>query len=123
MVGKDKRKLMAGASTENLAAILPLLKTILKLPDIDLFYGDRRKFQAYYIQCRIISYSTGKMTLNPFKFVFETIVYWATRLRGSAFNRFEPYLNHFLKKGTVAEYEEAVATIFTKKEKYLSLLK
>ena len=114
---------MAGASTENLAATLPPSKTILKLPDIDFFYENRKKFQAYCIQCRIVSYSAGKMTLNPFKFIFEIIVYWAARLRGSAFNKFESYLNHFLEKGTVAECDETVVLIFTKKERYLSLLK
>ena len=70
----------------------------------------------------MVSYSAGKMTPNPFKFMFETIVYWVTRLRGSAFNRFEPYLNHFLERGTVAVCNTAVASIFTKKERYLSLL-
>ena len=63
------------------------------------------------------------MTPNPFKFMSEIIVYWAARLRGSVFDRFEPYLNHFLERGTVAVYNTAVALIFTEKKRYLSLLK
>ena len=75
MTGEDKRKSVAGASTENLAAILLSPKTVLKLPDIDLFYRDRKKFQVYCTQYRIVSYSANKIILNPFKFMSEIIVY------------------------------------------------
>ena len=44
MAGDDLGKSVAGASTENLAAILSPPKTVLKLPNIDLFYRDRKKF-------------------------------------------------------------------------------
>ena len=66
---------MVGVLTENLAATLLPPKTILKLLDIDLFYRDRKKFQAYYTQCRMVNYSVDRMSPNPFKFVFEIIVY------------------------------------------------
>ena len=71
----------------------------------------------------MVSYSTGKITPNSFKFMSETIVYWAARLRESAFNRFKPYFNYFLKRGAVAACEKAVASIFADKKKYLLLLK
>ena len=46
----NKRKSVTTASTKNLLAPAKTIeKSNLKFPEIDLFYGDRKKFQTYVI--------------------------------------------------------------------------
>ena len=56
-MASDKEKIVASAFTEDLVSKKEEARK-LKIPEIDLFYRDRRKFQAYMVQCRLHIYVT-----------------------------------------------------------------
>ena len=89
----------------------------------DLFYGDRKKFKVYCNQVCLYIWSDAKRIKKTLKNATEEVVWATSYLRGDAYARFEPYLEHYLEKGSCPQYEEPVRTIMAGLNNYLGLLK
>src|SRR5450755_3048902 len=76
----------------------------------DLFYGDRKKFKAYCNQVRLYIWNDGKRTKKTLKNITEEVIWAASFLRGDAYARFEPYLEHYLERKSCPQYDEPVKT-------------
>jgi hypothetical protein len=88
----------------------------------DLFYGDRKKFKAYCTQVRLYLWSDSKRTPRALKTLPEQVMWAASYLRGEAFARFEPYIAHYLEKGSVADCDPMVAKVVDTIGHYIHLL-
>jgi hypothetical protein len=69
-----------------------------KVHQPDLFYGDRKKFKAYCNQVRLYIWSDSKRTRKTLKNTTEKVVWAASFLKGNAYARFEPYMEHYLDR-------------------------
>jgi len=114
---------MAGSTTESIKGDSDDKEIYPKIHMPDLFYGDRKKFKAYCNQVRLYIWSDAKRTKKTLKNATEEVVWAASYLRGDAYARFEPYLEHYLEKGSCPQCEEPVRTIMAGMNNYLGLLK
>jgi hypothetical protein len=89
----------------------------------DLFYGDRKKFKAYYNQVRFYIWSDSKRTKKTLKNTTEKVIWATSFFRGNTYARFESYIKHYLDREFYFQYNEPVKTVMTGIEKYLKLLK
>src|SRR5450755_1774576 len=114
---------MAGSTTESIKGDSDDKEIYPKIHMPDLFYGDRKKFKAYCNQVRLYIWSDAKRTKKTLKNATEEVIWAASYLRGDAYARFEPYLEHYLEKGSCPQCEEPVRTIMAGLNNYLGLLK
>src|SRR5450755_1345748 len=114
---------MAGSTTESIKGDSDDKEIYPKIHMPDLFYGDRKKFKAYCNQVRLYIWSDAKRTKKTLKNATEEVIWAASYLRGDAYARFEPYLEHYLEKGSCPQCEEPVRTIMAGMNNYLGLLK
>jgi hypothetical protein len=88
----------------------------------NLFYGDRKKFKAYYTQIRLYFWSDFKRISRALKTKPEKIMWVVFYLRSEAFARFESYIVYYLERGNVASYDLMVAKIMDTVGHYLKFL-
>ena len=95
----------------------------LKIHIPDLFYGDRKKFKAYYNQVRLYIWNDAKRTKKTLKNITEEVIWAVSFFRDNAYARFEPYLEYYLERGTCPQCDKPVRTIMAGLNNYLRLLK
>jgi hypothetical protein len=89
----------------------------------DMFYKDRKKFKAYCNQVRLYIWNDNKRTRKTLKNATEKIVWAVSFLKENAYARFEPYLEHYLERGSCPQCDEPVRTVMNGMTNYLELLK
>jgi hypothetical protein len=114
---------MAGNITRFIKGDSDNKEIYLKIYIPNLFYGDRKKFKAYCNQVRLYIWNDAKRTKKTLKNATEEVVWAASYLKGDAYARFEPYLEHYLEKGSCSQCEEPVRTIMAGLNNYLGLLR
>jgi hypothetical protein len=89
----------------------------------DLFYGDKKKFKVYCNQVRLYIWSDFKRTRKTLKNVTEKVVWAVSFFRGDAYARFEPYMEHYLDRGSCLQCDKPVRTVMAGMKTYLELFK
>ena len=89
----------------------------------DLFYGDRQKFKPYCNQVRLYIWNDNKRTKKTLKNATEEMIWAISYLRGDAYRRFEPYLEHYLEREFYSQCNEPVRIVMFSVNNYLNLLK
>src|ERR1700722_11266845 len=102
----------------------PLKEEAPKVAEPDLFYGDRKKFKAYCTQARLYIWADERRKLKnrKIKTVVEQVMWAASYLRGDAYARFEPYVSHYLDKGTAGACDPQGSKVITNFQEYIALL-
>jgi hypothetical protein len=93
-----------------------------KVAEPDLFYGDRKKFKAYCTQINLYFWSDAKRKNRTLKTIPEQVMWAASYLRGDAYARFEPYMTHYLVRGSQAACDPEVRKVMGSAEEYINLL-
>ena len=114
---------MAGNTTGSIKGDSDDKEMYLKIHIPDLFYGDKKKFKAYCNQVRLYIWSDAKRIKKTLKNAIEEVVWAISYLRGDAYARFEPYLEHYLEKRSCSQCKKPVRTIMAGLNNYLELLK
>jgi hypothetical protein len=88
-------------------------KVYLKLKKPDLFYGNRKKFKAYYTQMRLCLWADVKRKKKTLITVLEQVMWAASFLRKDIYARFEPYISYYLDKDFIFMCDKPVRKVLT----------